>query len=250
MVAVKLDGSRVERICNLRVDKKKLPADDQYYFEAHGCPSPDGLRVIFASDWDYASYPVQAYVADFRDSIFVTSDMIAPELSAVDSLPYQPESVEVTSSEEGIIYLVPEDTNKDLTSIRGACIDSVAATAGNVVTFNISGLGNGKYWLYARDGSDNISEYRELVVAGVGIEKLFAGQIRIFPIPTRKLITIEVAEPGEFSVEIISMNGQINLSREFTGKIYQIDLSSLRKGIYSITIRSYDLVTTSKLIKM
>ena len=73
MVAVKLDGTRVERICNLRVNKKLLPSDDQYYFEAHGCPSPDGLRVIFASDWDLASYPVQAYVADFRDKVIQTS---------------------------------------------------------------------------------------------------------------------------------------------------------------------------------
>jgi hypothetical protein len=73
MDAVKLDGSRVERICNLRVDKSLLPDNDQYYFEAHGCPSPDGLRVIFASDWDKGAYPVQAYVVDFRDKVIATS---------------------------------------------------------------------------------------------------------------------------------------------------------------------------------
>lgn len=73
LVAVKLDGSRVERIANLRVDKYRLPSDDQYYFEAHGCPSPDGLRVIFASDWDKGAYPVQAYVVDFRDKVLATS---------------------------------------------------------------------------------------------------------------------------------------------------------------------------------
>lgn len=73
MDAIKLDGSRVERICNLRVDKYLLPSNDQYYFESHGCPSPDGLRVIFASDWDKGAYPVQAYVVDFRDRIIMTS---------------------------------------------------------------------------------------------------------------------------------------------------------------------------------
>jgi len=71
--AVRLDGSRVERICNVRVDKYLLPGGDQYYFESHGCPSPDGLRVIFASDWDKGAYPVQVYVADFRDKIIATS---------------------------------------------------------------------------------------------------------------------------------------------------------------------------------
>ena len=73
LVAVRLDGTRVERICNLRVDKRKLPSDDQYYFEAHGCPSPDGLRAVFASDWYSASYPVQAYVVDFRDSVLISA---------------------------------------------------------------------------------------------------------------------------------------------------------------------------------
>lgn len=250
MDAVKLDGTRVERICNLRVNKKLLPSEDQYYFEAHGCPSPDGLRVVFASDWDYGSYPIQAYVVDFRDSIFIIPDMTAPELSDVDSIMYQTESIEITSSEDGIIYLVTENTDKDLTSIRGVCIDSVAAIAGNVVTINISGLENGKYWLFARDGSDNISEYKEFTISGVGIENSFAGQIRIFPTPTRKLITLLVAESGEFSIEIISMNGQRILSREFTGKKYQVDLSSLQKGVYFITIRSRDLVTARKIIRL
>jgi hypothetical protein len=72
--AVKLDGSRVERICNIRVNKYLFPTpDDQYLAEAHACPSPDGLRVIFASDWDKGGFPVQAYVVDFRDKLISTS---------------------------------------------------------------------------------------------------------------------------------------------------------------------------------
>jgi photosystem II stability/assembly factor-like uncharacterized protein len=178
------------------------------------------------------------------------SEMIFPVLSAVDNVQYPTEFIEVTSTDDGIIYLVPENTEKDLISIRGACIDSVAAIADNVVTINISGLGNGKYWLYARDGSDNISEYKEFTITGVGIDNILTEQIRIFPTPTSKLLTIQVAESGEFSIEIISTNGQIILSRDFTGKIYQVDLSSFQKGIYFITVRSSDHVWTEKIIKL
>jgi hypothetical protein len=72
--AVKLDGSRVERICNIRVNKYAFSSpSDQYLAEAHGCPSPDGLRVVFASDWNKGAYPIQAYVADFRDKVIPTS---------------------------------------------------------------------------------------------------------------------------------------------------------------------------------
>lgn len=63
IIAVKLDGSRIERICNTR------SYVFTYISESHGCPSPDGLRVIFASDWDSGTYPVQAYVVDFRDKL-------------------------------------------------------------------------------------------------------------------------------------------------------------------------------------
>jgi hypothetical protein len=178
------------------------------------------------------------------------SEMIFPELSAVDNVQYPSDFIEVTSTDDGIIYLVPEDTEKDLTSIRGACIDSVAATANSAVNISLSGLGNGKYWLYARDGSDNISEYEEFTITGVGIDNILNGQIRIFPTPTSKLITIQFGDSGEFSVEIISMNGQIILSRDFTGETFHLDLSSFEKGVYFITVRSRDYVWTEKIIKL
>jgi len=62
LVAVKLDGSRTERIAHLHAKKFN------YVSEPHGVPSPDGLRVLWASDWDTEDYPVQAYVADFRQT--------------------------------------------------------------------------------------------------------------------------------------------------------------------------------------
>ncbi len=61
--AEKLDGSRVERICHIRGLYKT------YDNEAQPCPSPSGGRVIFASDWDNDSLPIQAYIVDFRDLI-------------------------------------------------------------------------------------------------------------------------------------------------------------------------------------
>jgi hypothetical protein len=63
IVAVKLDGSGTERICNTR------SVNFTYVAESHGSPSPDGTKVIFASDWDKGSYPVQAYVVDITDKL-------------------------------------------------------------------------------------------------------------------------------------------------------------------------------------
>jgi hypothetical protein len=63
IVAVKLDGTRIERLGNIHSNSFT------YVAEAHGSPSPDGLRVIFASDWDSGQLPIQAYVIDFRNKV-------------------------------------------------------------------------------------------------------------------------------------------------------------------------------------
>lgn len=72
IVAVKLDGSRIERICNTRSN------NFNYVAESHGSPSPDGTRVIFASDWDSGTFPVQAYVVDISDKINGNRTRIQP----------------------------------------------------------------------------------------------------------------------------------------------------------------------------
>jgi len=61
--AIKLDGSRVERICHIR------GLYETYDNEAQPCPSPTGSRIIFASDWESGTLPIQGYVADFRDML-------------------------------------------------------------------------------------------------------------------------------------------------------------------------------------
>jgi hypothetical protein len=59
-VAVKLDGSQtVERIAHLHTNRT------DYLTEAHAVPSPDGRRVLWASDWESATgRPIGAYVAE------------------------------------------------------------------------------------------------------------------------------------------------------------------------------------------
>ncbi len=59
--AVKLDGSRaVQRFANVRSTAAV------YESESHAVPSPDGKRMIFASDWMDRTGPIQAYVVDIR----------------------------------------------------------------------------------------------------------------------------------------------------------------------------------------
>jgi len=73
---------------------------------------------------------------------------------------------------------------------------------------------------------------------------------RIFPNPTYNLLTIETENPKLCSIEITSLNGRLLLNDDVVGPIHQLDLSSFQKGVYFITIRSKDFVSTKKIIKL
>ena len=177
------------------------------------------------------------------------SDLIAPIVTAPDSL-YQADFLEALSSEDGVIYLVPMVTEKDLIAIRELALDSVMTVANAPANISFSGLANGIYWLYAIDAAGNISEPRLIAVMGVGIDKLLSNQIRIYPNPTNNLLTIESEYPDHYSFEITSLNGQQLFTDEMEGTSHQLDLSHLQKGVYFISIRSTDFISTKKIIKL
>jgi len=63
IVAVKLDGSmQVERLVHMHT------VLNGYNTEAHAVPSPDGTRVVWASNWDNANGQINSYVVDYGSS--------------------------------------------------------------------------------------------------------------------------------------------------------------------------------------
>src|SRR4030042_6691194 len=58
-----------------------------YDNEAQPCPSPSGGRIIFASDWESDSTPIQAYVADFRDLKIFGMDNISKGFDKINIYP-------------------------------------------------------------------------------------------------------------------------------------------------------------------
>ena len=71
----------------------------------------------------------------------------------------------------------------------------------------------------------------------------------IFPNPACKLLNIRTDRPGRYLVEINSLNGQLLYTTGFNNSTNQTDLTTLQNGIYMITIKSEDFITTRKIIK-
>jgi len=85
---------------------------------------------------------------------------------------------------------------------------------------------------------------------GVDIDGYTLSGLTIYPNPSNNLLTIETEYPDHYSINITSLNGQMIYSTKIKGITNQLDLSSFQKGVYLITIRSEDFVTTRKIIKL
>jgi hypothetical protein len=104
------------------------------------------------------NFNIDSINVDTTDSPYVFfTECYTPEITALDSL-YQPEIINVTSSEDGMIFLVPKNTERVIEVIRRASIDSAMAVANIPASVSLSGLENGWYWLYARNETGKISE--------------------------------------------------------------------------------------------
>jgi hypothetical protein len=72
----------------------------------------------------------------------------------------------------------------------------------------------------------------------------------IYPNPSNTLLTIETEFPRSNLIEISTMNGQSIYHAKMEGKTKQIDLSPFQHGVYIITVRSNDYLSTRKIIKL
>lgn len=104
------------------------------------------------------------------------------------------------------------------------------------------------------DGSPNVC-FDSLLCDGVctwveGIDGFDDAGFKIYPNPATDILTIETAGFGPYSIRIYSMNGQEIYTETYTGSIHEIDLSSFRKGIYFLSIRSEDHTVSRKVVKL
>ena len=115
----------------------------------------------------------------------------------------------------------------------------------------VTGEGAGITYVYVTTADGNFRDSCLVTVTFVeGINMVGERSIRIYPNPANDLLTIETIHSGHHSIEITSLNGQLLYTGEMEGTSHQIDLSSFRKGVYFLTIRSEAFITTKKIIKL
>jgi len=74
-------------------------------------------------------------------------------------------------------------------------------------------------------------------------------EILIYPNPANQFIHIELSQSEEIKIEILDAAGKLFISKRGNGRVNEIDLSSLSKGIYLVQVTSKSGRTTQKIIK-
>ncbi len=74
--------------------------------------------------------------------------------------------------------------------------------------------------------------------------------LKIYPNPVKDKVNIKIPDLGTKYLTISTLTGKLICSEEMDEIETQIDLSPYQSGIYIITIRSKDFVTTKKIIKL
>ncbi len=150
-------------------------------------------------------------------------------------------SLESLKCGNNYIHFIDLSSNTDLLNLDITDMPSLNVLCVREMPFPPSGVN------VDTTGSPNV-EFKDC--SGTGIDIYNPTGLSIYPNPTKNLLIIETDCTGCHSIEITSLNGQLILNTKREGPNNQIDLSSFEKGIYFITIRSKDFVTTRKIIKM
>jgi hypothetical protein len=89
-----------------------------------------------------------------------------------------------------------------------------------------------------------------ITVSPVSIEEIRVKQINIYPNPANDLLNIQTDKINAYSIAVSSLSAHLLFSNEVKGSMHQLDLSIFREGVYFITIRSKDFMTTRKIVKL
>jgi hypothetical protein len=202
------------------------------------------ITVTSSDSTEQKDYQVTFFVASTDatlDTLFASKGRLSPEFE-----PLITDYFDTIYSDTNEID-VPEVTYA--TSHPNATAEVMPARR---VTVNAHPIDRTTYLLITPEFGSPTKTYKILftLINTVSIENIADGPLlSLYPNPNNDLLTIETNQPGQYSIKISSLNGQLLYTDRMEGPTHQIDLSSFQKGLYLITVRSRDYLRTEKIIK-
>lgn len=129
----------------------------------------------------------------------------------------------------------------------------IAGLSGNSITVQWGETGEGTISVCETDKYNCSGDTVTLEVqieALSGINSKTTPEFVIYPNPGNGNFTIETGGSDFYEFEITSLNGKSILNGNIDSPTQRVDLSSFPKGVYFISLKSVEYITTKKLIKL
>jgi hypothetical protein len=225
------------------------PSGIIYYWQGTSCGS---LMTNSATTY-VASTSSTFYLREYNSSsalwattcastIVLMPDMTPPVLSNVTPGPISAGAdIMATSNEDGMIYLVPAGTAANLAAITSAQVAQATSAATVPTTLATTGLPEGDYVVYAVDESDNISAASATITVSwatyINLSSATSDMVQLYPANVKDILHIK-SDIRVSSAIVYSLQGarmiQINTPTD------QIDMSSLKSGVYIVSLKLQD----------
>jgi len=83
----------------------------------------------------------------------------------------------------------------------------------------------------------------------LGVNTFSAGEINVFPNPVKTILTIETAQPNDYTFSLYDTGGKRVLKRQSSALTSTLNLKDLSKGVYFLNVETKEKSGTYKVIK-
>jgi S-formylglutathione hydrolase len=251
--------TRKEATVEFLVKDKSGPVANQIFYinGLEGTTNQEGMskfeNIPARTEYQF-SLENECYIS-MLNSIYIETDTliqvtlepktISPELQV---LHMGGDSLEITGTMHGEVFLVPAGTTMNPDSIRANQLTAVSLAANIPVNLNLTNLTIGENYLlvYLVETCQNISKWSPVLVS---TRDFTTFDFTIYPNPVHDYVSIETNGIISIIVELSTLSGTVIYQSKIEETLHQINMSSLSSGIYFIIVKSKDFAVTHKVLK-
>ncbi len=125
---------------------------------------------------------------------------------------------------------------------------SWAPSGGTAATAN--GLAAGNYTITVTDSLGCVATNTANVYSTASIDDQLTESWKIYPNPVQDFIMIDVVTPSEINtIKLYDLSGRLLIAKNYSGAIFQFDMSVLKQGTYLLEINNGKLSRVFKVIR-
>ncbi len=139
------------------------------------------------------------------------------------------------------VYIADNDTFTIVTAKTKVAVDSFQV--------EVKEFPKGVTFTYATDTIGGGFKLHLIAHGSTAVNNVTRGSVRVYPNPVQNMLQLSSIDKEISSVQIVSLQGQLLLSRDVNALNYSVDVAELPTGIYFAKIRCGNELITQKIVR-